>query len=211
MAVLTVSAMHKIVKDGYENNIYNQKYRSSKELSPFEKFCLDAFFSMIPDNSIVLDLGCGAACTYDNWIISHGYKLIGVDFSHAQIQRAVINCPKGLFVDSNMLSFPITPEYSGITMFYSLYHIHRSLHKAFLQRIYNQSGNNCTILLNIRKEDSGDYKFKNDFCNNSMCWSHYSIEEFLSIIYQIGFSYQILGDEKEYGSKESHVWLLMYK
>ena len=211
MALLTVNTMHQIVKNGYEYNQYNQKYRSSQDLTQFEQFCLEKFFSLLPEHSTVLDLGCGSAYTYDNWIVNHGYKLVGVDFSHAQIVRALKNCPKGKFVCSNMLTFPITFEYGSITMFYSLYHIHRSLHRSFLQKIYNQSARDCIILLNIRKEDSGDFKYKSDFCNDSMCWSHYSIEEFLSIIKSIGFSYQILGDEKEYGGKESHVWLLMSK
>ena len=158
-----------------------------------------------------MDLGCGSANTYDRYIIEQGCNLVGVDFSLVQIERARKNCPQAIFYYGDILEYPISEIYDGITLFYSLFHISRERHADLLKRIYDSTSRNCTILLNIRNEDSGGVKMKSDFCDYPMYWSHYSSEVFLEIIRNIGFQYHIIGDEKEFGSSESHLWLILQK
>lgn len=199
------------VKEGYNHNNYNEKYRKNNTITTFEKQCLDLFLKTVPPNRSILDLGCGSAKTYDRYILSQGYHLIGVDFSEAQISKAKQNCPNGTFYCDNILTFPITPAYGGITLFYSLFHIHREQHSTLFQKLYANTASDCSILLNIRKEDCSEIKEKKDFCNYPMYWSHYSQEVFIEIIKEIGFIPTILGDEKNFGSKESHIWLILKK
>lgn len=61
-----------------------------------------------------------------------GCRVVGVDFSEKQIKDAKKNC-EGLFYCENMLDFPITCEYDGITMFYSLFHVNREFYKDFFE------------------------------------------------------------------------------
>lgn len=199
------------VKEGYNRNNYNEKYRATTGVTSFEKKSIDLFLSLLPENATVLDLGCGAANTYDRYIIDQGCNLIGVDFSLSQIERARKNCPQANFYCGDILEYPISEVYDGITLFYSLFHISRERHADLLKRIYDSTAQNCTILLNIRNEDSGGVKMKSDFCDYPMYWSHYSSEVFLKIIRNIGFKYHIIGDEKEFGSSESHLWLILQK
>lgn len=199
------------VKEGYEQNDYNSKYRTSKSITYFEKKCLDIFLEQVIENKKILDLGCGAAKTYDCYMIKKGCSIVGVDFSPIQIERAKQNCPQATFYCQDILDFPISEKYGGITFFYSLFHICREKHQQLFRRIYENTSQDCVILLNIRKEDGGLIKRKADFCNYPMYWSYFSCEMFLDIVTKIGYKYLIIGDEKDYGSEESHLWVILRK
>lgn len=199
------------VKEGYEHNMYNEKYRADGKVTDFEQKCIDIFLEHIKSNGKVLDLGCGAASTYDRYILSQGYNLVGVDFCEAQIERAKKNCPEAAFICEDIMDFKIDTTYDGITMFYSLFHICREQHELLFRRIYKNSSQKCVILLNIRKEDSEGIKEKLNFCNYPMYWSHYNCNVFLDIVKKIGYDFIIIGDEKDYGSSESHLWVLLKK
>ncbi len=198
-----------LVKEGYNKNQYNEKYRIGRIITEFEKQCIDIFLSKIKSTPRVLDLGCGAALIYDQYMEKKGCQIVGVDFSEKQIEGAKKNC-NGTFYCENMLDFPITREYDGITLFYSLFHVNREYHKNFLSKIYKNTSDDCCILLNAREKDEG-IKQKIDFCNYPMYWSHYSYNVFVEMISAIGFKITILGNEKDYGSSESHVWMVLSK
>lgn len=199
------------VKEGYEHNNYNDVYRPNNRITVFEKKCLDLFLSQLVENATILDLGCGAANTYDCYMVKQGYKVVGIDFSQKQIRQAQKNCPKATFICKDILDFPISDVYGGITFFYSLFHINREQHEQLFKKIYDNTSSNCVILLNIRKEDSGGIKVKSDFCDCPMYWSHYSSDVFINIMKKIGYVATIIGDEKDYGSSESHLWLFLRK
>ena len=44
-----------------------------------------------------------------------------------------------------------------------------------------------------------------------MVWSNYDINTFCDIATDIGFKQIVLGDEKDFGSKESIVWIILTK
>lgn len=151
------------VKKNYELNRYNEVYRNDKLITDFEQYCIDYFLELLGSAPHILDLGCGAAKTYDKYIVKCGCNLTGVDFSEKQISLARKNCPKGKFLCMDMLQYNFSDKFDGVVMFYSLFHIYRDYHSLILKRIYNSLYAKGKVLLNIRKKDSGNIKEKKIF------------------------------------------------
>lgn len=204
--------MQLIVIHSYNNNQYNEVYRYKKTLTKFEHFAVDAYLDSLSSGSpYIMDVGCGAGIPFDTYFVNRGCKLIGIDISKTQIRKAIMNIPSAKFINMDFMKYQDSTLYDGIVLLYSLFHIQREHHSLVMKKIYNMLTPEGKVLLNIRKEDCGKLKYRKNFCGKPMCWSHYDSDTFLSLIHQIGFSYEIIGDEKLYGSSESHLWLILSK
>jgi len=67
--------------DDYKSSI------SSDELNKFLVFYADLFTDFVPQNGLILDLGCGAG-TSTKYLKSKGYDVIGLDISHLFMSTA---------------------------------------------------------------------------------------------------------------------------
>ena len=204
--------MHFMVRSSYNSNYYNEVYRTHRELSPFEHQILSMYIKELNNKRpYIMDIGCGAGIPFDSYFIKKGCKIVGLDLSKTQIQRAKNNIPLAKFINTDFLIYRDNNYYDGIVLLYSLFHIQREYHIEVMQKVYNMLKPNGKVLLNIREEDCGSLKYRRDFCGMPMCWSHYDKNTFLNIISKIGFKYKQLGDEKMYGSSESHLWIILSK
>lgn len=204
--------MRLIVTQCYNRNKYNEVYRTQKELTSFEHSTINTYLKKLSSNRpCILDIGCGAGMPFDAYFSHHGCEIVGIDISSAQINKAKINVPSAKFINADFMSYQDTMLYDGAVLFYSLFHIQREYHPDVMRKIYNLLTPQGKVLLNIRKEDCGKLKYRKNFCGKPMCWSHYDSNTFLEIVNHIGFSYEIIGDEKFFGSSESHLWLILSK
>lgn len=204
--------MRLIVAQCYDKNKYNEIYRAQKQLTAFEYSAINTYLKKLSSNRpYIIDIGCGAGMPFDAYFLYRGCEVVGIDISKAQISRAKINVPLAKFINADFMSYQDTMLYDGAVLFYSLFHIQREYHFNIMQKIYSLLTPQGKVLLNIRKEDCGQLKYRKDFCGKPMCWSHYDSNTFLEIVSRIGFSYEIIGDEKNFGSAESHLWLILSK
>jgi len=203
--------MFDVAKESYSTNEYNQIYRE-RGMSEFEECCFRRFLALIVPHPTILDVGCGSGVPYDKYISPMCKKLIGIDISPKQIERARCNVPNAEFICANILDVDITCTYDGILMLYSLFHIHRSLHKQVLRILFKCLADSGSILMTIRKNSSRNgVKYLEDFCGKPMYWSHFDYGTFCSMAEDVGFSVEYLGDEINFGSNESHCWILLAK
>ena len=206
------TVMQLVVTHCYNNNYYNEVYRHQASLTKFEQLAIDTYLKELSsDSPYIMDVGCGAGVPFDSYFIKHGCKIMGIDISKTQINKAINNIPTAKFINKDFMKYQDETLYDGIILLYSLFHIQREYHPVVMQKIYNMLKPQGKVLINIRKEDCGKLKYRRNFCGKPMCWSHYDKDTFLSIIDHIGFSYEIIGDEKLYGSAESHLWLILGK
>ena len=200
------------VKKNYNENKYNEVYRLNREVTSFEaKVLLKFIYAIDKENPAILDLGCGTGKPYDEFLVNNYCCVTGVDFSKNHISWARLNVPNANYICSDIMKFKCIDVYDGAVMLYSLFHIHRDHHLLLLKKIYNSISDNGKVLLNVRREDSGNIKYRENFCGKPMYWSHYGYTEFKRIAEESGFKVHFLGDEKDYGSNESHIWLLLKK
>lgn len=192
--------------------MYNEVYRYQKALTKFEYLAINTYLNTLSsDSPYIMDVGCGAGVPFDSYFVDHGCKIIGIDASKVQINKAMMNIPSAKFINMDFMKYQDETLYDGVVLLYSLFHIQRDYHSIVMQKIFNLLKPQGKVLLNIRKEDCGKLKFRKSFCGKPMCWSHYDSDTFLSIIHDIGFTSEIIGDEKLYGSAESHLWLILSK
>jgi len=204
--------MHIFVQKAYDFNSYNEIYRNGKSVTSFEKKILYKFLKSIDKNKPkVLDIGCGAGLPYDAFLVENNCILQGIDCSKKQVQHAKSNVPRANYVNSDFLKYSLVDSYDGVIMLYSLFHFHRAYHDEILNKIYNCLTENGKVLLNVRKENCGLLKFRRNFCGKPMLWSHYDYKTFKEIAQYAGFKCKYLGDEKDHGSAESHIWLILEK
>ncbi len=204
--------MRLIVTQSYNSNEYNNVYRTQKELTTFEYSAINTYLrKMSSDKPYIIDIGCGAGIPFDAYFSNQGCKIIGIDISSVQINKAKMNVPSAKFINTDFMLYQDTILYDGAVLLYSLFHIQREYHPRVMQKIFNLLKPQGKVLLNIRKEDCGKLKYRKNFCGKPMCWSHYDYNTFLEIVSYIGFSYEIIGDEKSFGSPESHLWLILSK
>lgn len=211
--VNTISSkmMNNIVQKAYNSNEYEKIYRK-RAVTLFEKRALDLFVDEIrKEHPRILDLGCGTGKPYDEYLVQKECFITGVDFCKKHIQMAKRNVPKATYVCEDFMNYCEDVLYDGIMLLYSLFHVHRTQHKLLLQNIYSRLTKQGIVLLNIRKKDSGNIKYKSNFCGKPMVWSNYDINTFCDIATDIGFKQIVLGDEKDFGSKESIVWIILTK
>lgn len=204
--------MQWIVTHNYNSNKYNEVYRYKKRLTKFEHLAINTYLNTLSsDQPFVMDIGCGAGVPFDSYFVDRGCKIVGIDVSKTQINKATINIPSAKFINMDFIKYRDDALYDGIVLLYSLFHIQRKYHPTVMQKIYDLLTPQGKVLLNIRKEDCGNLKYRKNFCGKPMCWSHYDSDTFLAIVDRIGFTYKIIGDEKLYGSSESHIWLILSK
>ena len=111
LAVSTYDKIAQKYSDTYFNDQSDLKY-------------IEKFFSMLPKNAEVLDVGCGPG-TFTQYMIKKGFKVEGIDMSKSMLVIAQKKVPKATFkiMDMRKLTFSEN-HFNAILCAYSLIHIH---------------------------------------------------------------------------------------
>lgn len=169
---------------------------------------LDRLIELLPKGSVILDLGCGAGIPIDSYLISHGYKVKGLDISEKQIELAKQNVPSAEYELKDM-SLLKEKEYSvdAIVSFYAIFHIPRETHRELLRKLHSFLKKDGLLLITM---GSSNWVGKeNDFFGGEMSWSHYDASTNLDLIKQAGF--QIVFEEIDKSANERHLVVLARK
>jgi ubiquinone/menaquinone biosynthesis C-methylase UbiE len=112
----------------------------AQEGGPHSDWCLDflnIFASRVGNGGKVLDIGCGSGqdCGF---LVEHGIKTTGVDFSEKMINEARKHFPGGKFLvlDIRELAFP-KEIFDGVLAKHSLLHLHKKEMSAVLEKIHS--------------------------------------------------------------------------
>lgn len=199
------------VKQSYEENNYTDIFRN-RFVTEFEKDMFDRTLSYLPDNPKVLDLGCGNGYPYDAYLIQKRCHLVGIDFCHKHIMEAKTNNPDAVYICDNIKNhLKNEGEFDLIIALYSILHIPRDEHESIFKSIYNKIKRDGYFLITLRNEDSGELKYKENFCGSDMFWSYFDYTTYEKMLKNIGFQIIECKDEQNYGSKEQHNWVLLKK
>ena len=175
----------KTVKDGY--NTIADRYLAERTRDSQDVRLLNEFMERLPAGAEVLDAGCGAGIPISQ-ILSERFKVMGVDFSDAQIELARKNVPGARFIceDMTRLNFP-DETFDGITSYYAIIHIPRAEHQALLDNFHRMLKPGGLALLCLGAEHLID-DVDEDYLGTRMYWSHYDTDTYLKILKQGGFS-----------------------
>lgn len=203
--------MQDIVKRGYEKGDYEGVYRSRQSLNDFEAGFFEELRSSLHAQSSVLDLGSGPGVPYDLYLAQQGFAVTGIELSRKHLERAKQNVPEAEYILGDFLKHAFAPEqYDGAIALYSLFHVPRDRHQELLTKIHTLIKPRGYLLITVGTEDV-PYKERESFCGAEMAWSFFDADTNMQMIVESGFTILKTANEKDFGSTESHLWVLAQK
>ncbi|QQR78231.1 MAG: class I SAM-dependent methyltransferase [Candidatus Moraniibacteriota bacterium] len=203
--------MQDIVKRGYEKGDYEVVYRNRQSLNDFEAGFFEELRSNLPAQSSVLDLGSGPGVPYDLYLVQQGFSVTGIELSSKHLKKAKKSVPEAEYILGDFLNHPFTPlHYDGAIALYSLFHVPRERHQELLSKVGALLKPKGHLLITVGTEDV-PYKERESFCGAEMAWSFFDAETNMRMITESGFTILKMANEKDFGSAESHLWVLARK
>lgn len=95
----------------------------SRQSKFIEKAWLDRFTALIPPDSTILDLGCGPGKPMAAYLLSHRFKICGVDSSPEMIAMARDNFPGSEWLIADMRQLALDRRFAGVTAWDSFFHL----------------------------------------------------------------------------------------
>ncbi len=188
---------------------YNQTtkaYNQDRQHFRTQKY-LTKFLELLPPQSEVLDLGCGAGTPIDDQIIKKGHLLTGIDFSASQLALARRDCPAGRYLQQDIaLLKPFEFSTNAIICLYTLFHLQRETHGEWLKTISSFLPENGLLLISMGESDFEDW---HDFYGQQMWSSQFGPNKNRQLLAEAGF--EILVDEIDRSNQEAHQIILARK
>ncbi len=196
-----------IVKEGY--NKIAEKYYQDRDLFKNKKE-IENFIEQLPDDAVVLDIGCGGGVPVLKLLVEKGYSTKGIDFSKGMLELARKNVPEAKLILGDIMKTDFESEsLDGIISTYAIIHIHRSHHPVLYLKIYNWLKQGGVMLVSTAKDECDEDYSTNDYYGAHMVWSHPPARESLQMIRNAGF--EILFDRQVTTGDETHLWILSKK
>ncbi len=198
------------MSNSFVKNQYNKLaeiYLAGRDQFKNDKY-LEKLNSVLPPNSRILDIGCGAGIPVDRFFVKKGHKVMGIDISEKQIELAKKNVPEGDYKVEDM-SLLNDGEYSAdaVVSFYAIFHTKREFHKDILNRINSFLKKDGYLLITM---GASDWEGKeDDFFGGEMEWSHYGAEKNAQLVKDANF--EIIFSEIDTSGNEKHLVILARK
>jgi SAM-dependent methyltransferase len=171
-----------LVQHGYDQCAAEYEAARRGKASPE----LDLLMGRLSPGARILDVGCGAGVPVAQRLAER-FHVTGVDISGEQIRLARLNVPTGEFIQGDILSVDFPPaSFDAVTAFYSIFHLPRGEHPELLRRIrgWLKPGGYLLATLSAQAEDAYT---EDDFFDVTMYWSNYGLDEYKSMLTQLGF------------------------
>ena len=130
-----MSKQKEIVRRGYDKVSY--AYRGEAGADEFTDYdvWLAELAALLPENSPVLDLGCGCGLPVAR-TLSAKFTVTGIDISAVQIERARRLVPHARFIRADMAEVNFPPaSFSAVVSFYAVIHLPLEEQPALFARV----------------------------------------------------------------------------
>lgn len=174
-----------IVRKGYSQ--IAKKYHAQRKTYP-SKALLKKFSKSLPNNSKILDLGCGAGVPVARFLAKK-FKVTGVDFAQGMLKLARVNVPSAKFVKMDITKMKFKPKsFDGAVSFYAIIHITRQKHAGIYKKLHTILKSGANVLINASGTDRNGWEgYAKDYLGVKMFWSFYGPKKTSRIIQRAGF------------------------
>lgn len=176
-----------LVRSGYDGCA--EAYAADRRQDDSDQ--LTSLLSVLPDQSEVLDLGCGAGIPIAQ-TLAKKHRVTGVDISQKMLDMSKVAVPGGRFICSDITDVRFADaSFDAVLAIFVLFHLPREEHGEIFQRIYSWLRPGGYFLATLTESARGPYT-KDDFFGMPMYWSYFGWEEYRECLRDAGFA--ILGD-----------------
>lgn len=168
-------------------DIYKKHGRAWTELRGeflYEKAWLDRFLALIPQNTDILDLGCGSGKPIAAYFIQQGHAVIGVDSSDVMIEMAQQHFPTQTWLQDDMRTVSLASTFKAIIAWDSFFHLTPSDQRQMFGRfaLYAEKG---TVLM--FSSGPADGEAIGELFGNALYHASLAQDEYRSLLNQYGF------------------------
>lgn len=168
---------------------------------------LHEFAQLLPNHSLVLDLGCGDGLASVKPLQQLGHRVIGLDFSSTQINLAKKICPGAEFFERDIATLqPQEFMVDGVVCLYALFHLPRTTHGSLLKIISSFLAPDAPLLITLGDKD---FEGWHAFYGTRMWSSHYGPTKNRQLLTAAGF--EIVADVMDLSGNERHQVVLAKK
>lgn len=96
---------------------------------------IDAMMALLKPGASILDVGCGSGKPIAAYLKSHGFNVYGIDISPKQIEYAKEIIPEENLFVGDICDFSANRQFDAIICWFTLFHVHVSLHETVLQKL----------------------------------------------------------------------------
>ena len=150
----------------------------------FEKAWLDRFTSVVPAQSSILDVGCGAGEPIAAHLIERGFSVTGVDTSPAMIKISRSRFPEMDCIVMDMRDLALKTKFHGIIGWDSFFHLDPDEQRSTLQLFFRLLHPGGALLLTVGHK-AGEVLGKVE--GEQVYHSSLDPEEYRQILYLAGF------------------------
>jgi ubiquinone/menaquinone biosynthesis C-methylase UbiE len=159
--------------------------------SPRERYALkvlDNISQTTPSSSPshILELGCGPGVPITRLLLDRGAAVTANDISPVQISMAKVRCPTATFHLGDMTTLTFPPSsFSGVTCFYTLFHLPRPEQKTMLVKIREWLKPGGMFVFNLAADVDED-EIYGEMMGHGMFWSCFGMEESVEMVREAG-------------------------
>jgi cyclopropane fatty-acyl-phospholipid synthase-like methyltransferase len=150
-----------LVRDGYDTIAEAYARERPKRRRDYPADCqreqawLARFFDLLPGGGRILDLGCGNGEPILVELVTRGFRVTGVDFSHEQVIRARRRCPDATVLEQDMAEVDFERAFfDGVVSYDAIWHIPRQEHATLFARIRRWLVDGAPALLTLAAADT---------------------------------------------------------
>ncbi len=123
-----------LVRQGYD--AASSAYRADDHDDELYRSWADRLDRQVMPASRVVDLGCGCGVPMARALAERGHRVVGVDFSDVQIERARRLVPGAVFVCEDLTNVRFEPgSLDAVVFLYAIIHVPVVEHPALLERV----------------------------------------------------------------------------
>jgi SAM-dependent methyltransferase len=178
----------RIVREGYDAVSEAYVDDEGADRADIRRKWLAPLFAALPHGARVLDLGCGAGVPATR-ILAERFRLVGVDISPVQIERARLLVPNAGFIVADMTAVDFPPEsFDAVVSLYAVIHVPLPEQQPLLARVHRWLRPGGYFLLTV---GAGAYTGTEDdwlVPGVRMYWSHADEGTYRGWLEDLGFT-----------------------
>lgn len=146
------------------------------------------FLNQLPQESAILDLGCGTGTPVAQLLIENGHRITGVDRSKKLLAVAQERFPLHQWHLQDLESFNTNHTYNGVVIWDSLFHLPREQHLPLLIKAYQALSPEGLLILSSGGSDTNIAPFTGVMFDVEFFYDAYPVAELITLCESIGFT-----------------------
>lgn len=177
MTKVNLNEIEKTTQDVYEK--YAKVYDRERNKDLFEKNYLDKFIRHLPNDSTVLDLGCGGGEPIARYLIDQGCKLSGADYSLSMLEICRRKFPGYTWFQADMRKLILPQQYDGIVSWGAFFHLNQQQQRDCLPKLCDQLKKSGILMVTVGHEAG---EVTGEVAGQSVYHSSLAKEEYIDIL-----------------------------